>query len=228
MIDASLIGIIKVQHGHASDEEELLELVDLVGKRWCEVKAVDVIRCMAHNVPIPVATHMADICTECHDRNLRTLATTKATLLHSHSITKEIEEATKQLVLATEAHIQAQREQQRALERKRLVERGGRYVLEHGKYAGISLEILVDEDVAYVACIAKHGRIPLTDGETLELPTTLVHAAQKLMTGRCCLCGSRMHGNWCIGCWTIRAEGDSSKKETTHALMSPIPCKNPK
>ena len=63
--DDALVGVIEIRNTHACDDDKLQDLHDLVGDKWCEVYAQDVVDCMAADRPIPVATCSARVCDTC-------------------------------------------------------------------------------------------------------------------------------------------------------------------
>ena len=70
--EPTLAGIIEICKTHACDDEKLHDLHDLVGDRWCELYAQDVLECMTIDVPIPVATCSATVCDTCRASMPRT------------------------------------------------------------------------------------------------------------------------------------------------------------
>ena len=79
--DSNLVGVIEVCHTHACDDHKLHDLTNLVGDRWCEVLANDVVDCIAVGAPIPVATCSGRVCTVCHDNTVKSVQRTQTHLL---------------------------------------------------------------------------------------------------------------------------------------------------
>ena len=116
-----------------------------------------------------------------------------------------LERETAAIVQATEACIEAERARRLAVRRQQLVDRSaeGGHVLPFGKYRGVSLEVLSDEDPGYLLWMARAGSDVVMSAE-------LVRVAQTLMRGRCQRCGDRLAGTvpeWktlCLECWRNR------------------------
>ena len=208
-----LRGVIEVHHQHACDDAKLLDLMDVVGHQWWEVRACDVIDAvLGGRVTVPVSTQPLAHCAACVAAWERRLDGVKARLLATRQQAAEldrkvaemeimnwkVQQATKDLAVAAEAH-------NRVSVHKQLVEAGGTLVIGFGKYRGVALEALVDTDPAYVGWIAEGGR-----GSGATVSTALVNGAKRLLAGRCYRCAETLTGDrpaWhrlCLGCWQYK------------------------
>ena len=192
------MGAIEVRHTHGCDDDKLMDLWETVNDRWCEVLAVDVVECMQRNLPIPIATHMQNLCPVCEERSRERATSTKARLLE----TRDRAEAVKRMTAELNSALEVESMERQHAERQRLIQLGGQHILDFGKYRGVSLEALLTEDPAYVAWVAKGG------GELYTVPSPLVLAARRIIQGHCRICGSAIDGpNWktlCKECWSLR------------------------
>ena len=199
-----VVGVIEIHHTHACDDEKLLELCDIVGSAWCEVKARDVIDAFVNDVPVHVAVHAAEVCTVCHAASRKHISTTKAQLLQERQHIEDMKQTTAELQALLEARIEAEQTHRREIQRKRLLEAGGETILDFGKYKGIALEALVQEDVSYIAWLSKGvgGDI------SCIIPSHIILKSRELLSGVCHECGDAVEGpKWkklCKECWSAK------------------------
>lgn len=200
--DGGVIGAIEVRHTHACDDAKLLELCDILGDRWCEVDAADVLEAVALAAPIPVATCASSVCGVCEGRRLERLAGLRTRLVRCAdelaALEAQCERAEEQRRASSESLAAARRQ---AIDDRRLTDlvtssSGGKTILDSGKYCGVTLEALLAHDAGYVDRIARG---------TEEHPSGVVLRARQLMRNHCRICGVSRGPNegWkavCRGC----------------------------
>ena len=202
--DGAPIGALEVRHTHACDDAKLLDLYELLGNRWCEVLAVDVVQCILHGVPIPVATHMHELCNACHQLFLNGVSSTQTVLLQTREMVDKLRKQTDALEAAAKERLAVERQHRAQKKLTHLLSLGGIHVLDFGKYRGVSLEAVMTEDPAYVAWVAKGGGGDIN----VLIPSRLVLAARTILRGHCHVCGVTHDGPaWktlCKECWLMK------------------------
>lgn len=173
----SCVAVIEVCHSHPCDDAKLLDLADTVQNSWCEVTATAVIRCMQKKDEQQVL--------DLHGRTLQEAAQTA-----------DLRRASEELETAREERIKQEAALSLLQKRKRISDIGGETMLNFGKYKGLALEAVFEEDVSYVLWLA---------WRSTEFDSLTVKAARKLVKGLCRNCGEEVDGpEWktlCLECY---------------------------
>lgn len=192
-----LCGAIEVWHSHACDDSKLVDLQDLVGDAWCEVRAADVISQAGQGGGVIVATCSAMACPGCCEGHAQQRET-KLLATKAETAALQAEAA------AIDEKCAAERAMRLANTRQRLIAMGGTPVIEFGRYSGVSVPALLSEDPTYVIWLAKGG----TEDLHFVVPVDILKAARVLTKGLCKLCAVPVDGPaWktlCTDCYRLR------------------------
>ena len=193
------VGVIEVCHSHPCDDAKLLDLMDIVSDAWCEVRASDVIHCMKNGEPIPVRVCSISRCEGCREKPQAKINDILGRTIAERSKVEELKKATEELERTIEEHVQTEAALATQRKRKRLLDVGGETILKFGKWKGLALEALLQEDLGYVLWLAR-GKFEL---ECID--PDAVRIARELVRGLCRICGEKIEGpKWktlCVECF---------------------------
>jgi hypothetical protein len=186
-------GAVEICDTHPCEDEKLLELTDLVGNRWCELDAQTVVDCIADGLPIPIRTAPSIACDVCsrveqrvrHRLRSRGLACVRLQqLLASNArAIQEVRTLKAELRQQQSERVRAERERCAARALQQMLQRSGEgdHILTFGKYAGVSLDVLVTEDRAYVEWLAGCDQRQRGGSKTGVMMVDLIHHARVLI-----------------------------------------------
>lgn len=180
-----------------NDDNQLLELAEVVQDAWAEVNAANVVHCMQKQQPIPLSVCSISRCTQCKEKLNEKVARVHCRLLVEIARRNELEQLNMDLKNATEDRIQEETSVSLNAKRKRIYEKGGDTVLNFGKYKGLALEAVFEEDLRYVLWLAR--------GKSEYVDSIAVNTARRLCKGLCRGCGDKINGpDWktlCLDCY---------------------------
>ena len=175
--------VLEVVYRHACDDEKLLDLCELVGTRnWCEVKAEYVVQNVPLNQPVPMDVCSVDMCDICTYNN---------EIQHQERRTRIVRTRDETLELKTMNDVGDTADQELIFEKKRrcLMDAGGgggMTVLPFGKYKGVAVETLVQEDVGYILWLAS------APTEAVRESISCIRRSRELLKGKCHRCGDTL------------------------------------